>query len=490
MDLQALQQTLRQFADERDWQPFHTPKNLAMALMVEAAELAEIFQWMTPEQSQAAAGDVVVQQQIGDEVADVLLYLLQLADHTAIDLKRAVGRKLQKNARKYPPVRPGRPSAGHAAVPSETHVLIDWENVQPGETDLRDLVPDATDVWVFHGPAQRRVAERYASFGERATPVQIARTGKNALDFHLSFYMGYIASRHPDARFVVVSNDKGYGPMLEHAGELGFAARQVGFTREGKSTRGRTAARPARKTAAKAAPKPVAAPAPRRAAAAAPPPAPALAPALAPAPAKPPAAKKPAPRTRRAKARDEATPAEALPSAPATAPASAPLPMAASPAPAPAPAARPARRRGAKAGADVAAGVPLASPADTVPSADPAAGAAAPATRKSRARKTGSTAATPVAAPAAPAKGRGRKTATPASAAAPSAKALQHVVSSLKKNANKPARRARLVAAVRALLASQPGEAADDAAVEAALAHLVATHGVRIDDKGAVRYGW
>jgi hypothetical protein len=59
--------------------------------------------------------------------------------------------------------------------------------------------------------------------------VKIARSGKNALDFHLSFYMGYIASRHPDARFVVVSNDKGYGPMLEHAEELGFSARQVAF---------------------------------------------------------------------------------------------------------------------------------------------------------------------------------------------------------------------------------------------------------------------
>ena len=58
MDLKALQTTLREFAAEREWQPFHTPKNLAMALMVEAAELAEIFQWMTPEQSQAARGDL------------------------------------------------------------------------------------------------------------------------------------------------------------------------------------------------------------------------------------------------------------------------------------------------------------------------------------------------------------------------------------------------------------------------------------------------
>ena len=62
LDLKALQLTLREFAAEREWQPFHTPKNLAMALMVEAAELAEIFQWMTPEQSQAVRSDVVLQQ--------------------------------------------------------------------------------------------------------------------------------------------------------------------------------------------------------------------------------------------------------------------------------------------------------------------------------------------------------------------------------------------------------------------------------------------
>jgi hypothetical protein len=111
----------------------------------------------------------------------------------------------------------------------ETHVLVDWENVRPKESDLRALVPDVTDVWIFHGPNQKVDPGSFGSFGSRATPVKIARSGKNALDFHLSFYMGYIASRHPDARFVVVSNDKGYGPMLEHAGELGFAARQAEF---------------------------------------------------------------------------------------------------------------------------------------------------------------------------------------------------------------------------------------------------------------------
>ena len=258
MNLNALQATLRQFADERDWQAFHTPKNLAMALMVEAAELAEIFQWMTTEQSQAAHTDLVLQEQIADEVADVFLYLMQIADHTAVDLKRAVGRKLVKNAKKHPPLRPGLP-AGTAAVSAvETHVLVDWENVQPKDSDIRSLVPDVTDVWLFHGPNQKGVSAHHVSFGDRATPVKIARAGPNALDFHLSFYMGYIASRHPDARFVVVSNDKGYGPMLEHAAELGFSARQVGFDNAkvsaAKAAAKRTPAKetaPAKKVAAK-----------------------------------------------------------------------------------------------------------------------------------------------------------------------------------------------------------------------------------------------
>ncbi|RZL96441.1 MAG: nucleotide pyrophosphohydrolase [Variovorax sp.] len=129
MDLSALQTTLRQFAAERDWQPFHTPKNLAMALMVEAAELAEIFQWMTPEQSQGAHNDSVVKERIGDEVADVLLYLLQLADHTGLDLKRAVGRKLAMNAKKHPPLRPGLPAGSAAAAAARTHVPVDWDHL-------------------------------------------------------------------------------------------------------------------------------------------------------------------------------------------------------------------------------------------------------------------------------------------------------------------------------------------------------------------------
>ena len=102
LDLAALQATLRQFAADRQWQPFHTPKNLAMALMVEAAELAEIFQWMTSEQSALTRADPVTRERIAHEVADVLLYLVQLADHTGVDIAQAVRDKLVLNAQKYP----------------------------------------------------------------------------------------------------------------------------------------------------------------------------------------------------------------------------------------------------------------------------------------------------------------------------------------------------------------------------------------------------
>jgi NTP pyrophosphatase (non-canonical NTP hydrolase) len=102
MDLQALQLNLREFAAARHWQPFHTPKNLSTALLVEAAELAEVFQWMTAEESQLAHLEPVMKERIADEVADVLLYLLQVADQCAIDIPAAVASKLVKNAIKHP----------------------------------------------------------------------------------------------------------------------------------------------------------------------------------------------------------------------------------------------------------------------------------------------------------------------------------------------------------------------------------------------------
>ena len=226
MNLSELQVELRHFAAERDWQPFHTPKNLTTAMMVESAELAEIFQWMTPEQSRLAHQDPAAKQRIGEEVADVLLYLLQVADHSEIDLEQAVRDKLERNGVKHPPKRQiARISPARASVPG-THVLLDYENVQPSEADLRLMVPDARQVWVFHELQQRKIEERFASFGSGVTAVPISKSGKNALDFHLSFYMGYIASKNPASAMVVVANDKGYEPVLEHAKAMGFVVRR------------------------------------------------------------------------------------------------------------------------------------------------------------------------------------------------------------------------------------------------------------------------
>ena len=98
--LTGLRDALRRFAAARDWQQFHTPKNLAMALSVEAAELLEQFQWLTPEQS--ARLDARAKRAVEDEIADVMLYLTRLADVLKIDPLAAARRKIRVNARKYP----------------------------------------------------------------------------------------------------------------------------------------------------------------------------------------------------------------------------------------------------------------------------------------------------------------------------------------------------------------------------------------------------
>ena len=95
-----LQRRLRDFAAERDWEQFHTPRNLAAALSVEAAELLEHLQWLTDEQSRTL--DDAKRTAVGEELADVLLYLLQLADKLDIDPLQAAERKLRLNAEKYP----------------------------------------------------------------------------------------------------------------------------------------------------------------------------------------------------------------------------------------------------------------------------------------------------------------------------------------------------------------------------------------------------
>jgi NTP pyrophosphatase (non-canonical NTP hydrolase) len=99
-DLTALRDHLRNFAAVRDWDQFHSPKNLAMALSAESAELLEIFQWLTEEQSRALSAEA--KAAASDEIADVLLYLIRLADKLEIDPIAAAQRKLESNERKYP----------------------------------------------------------------------------------------------------------------------------------------------------------------------------------------------------------------------------------------------------------------------------------------------------------------------------------------------------------------------------------------------------
>lgn len=98
--IESLTRCLRAFAAERDWEQFHSPKNLASALAVEAAELLEHFQWLTEEQSRRLPPEELAA--VGQEAADVLLYLLQLADKLGIDLAVAAHEKIEINARRYP----------------------------------------------------------------------------------------------------------------------------------------------------------------------------------------------------------------------------------------------------------------------------------------------------------------------------------------------------------------------------------------------------
>lgn len=98
--LESLTGALRRFAAQRDWDQFHSPKNLAAALTVEAAELLEHFQWLTEEQSRNLTADK--RMAVSHELADVFLYLLQIADKLQIDLVAAAEQKLELNASKYP----------------------------------------------------------------------------------------------------------------------------------------------------------------------------------------------------------------------------------------------------------------------------------------------------------------------------------------------------------------------------------------------------
>ncbi len=98
--LEDLRQRIRDFNDARDWAQFHSPKNLSMSLMIEAAELAEIFQWLSEGESKSLGADKLALAE--EEIADVLIYLVNIADKLGIDLLVAANRKLKINDEKYP----------------------------------------------------------------------------------------------------------------------------------------------------------------------------------------------------------------------------------------------------------------------------------------------------------------------------------------------------------------------------------------------------
>ena len=99
-ELITLRNSLRNFSEERDWDQFHSPKNLSMALIVEASELIEHFQWLTEQQSMNLP--VEKHQAIEEEIADIFIYLIRISDKLDIDLIKAANKKIEKNKLKYP----------------------------------------------------------------------------------------------------------------------------------------------------------------------------------------------------------------------------------------------------------------------------------------------------------------------------------------------------------------------------------------------------
>ena len=100
MDIDNLKALLAKFAEDRDWDQFHSPKNLSMALSVEAAELLEHFQWLSEAESKELASEK--SKEVSEEIADIQIYLIRLADKLNIDIDDAVRTKLKINSAKYP----------------------------------------------------------------------------------------------------------------------------------------------------------------------------------------------------------------------------------------------------------------------------------------------------------------------------------------------------------------------------------------------------
>lgn len=110
-----------------------------------------------------------------------------------------------------------------------TFILVDFENVQP--TSLGVLKPEGWDIKVFAGAHQRKVefglVQALQPFGDRAEYIQIVGSGKDALDFHIAFYIGRLSAEHPGAGFIIVSRDTGFDPLIRHLAKLGIACKRM-----------------------------------------------------------------------------------------------------------------------------------------------------------------------------------------------------------------------------------------------------------------------
>ena len=263
--LTQLRDALRQFAAERDWDQFHSPKNLASALSVEAAELLERFQWLTEEQSRNLPPAELAQ--VREEMADVLNYLVRLADKLDVNLLEAAREKMEAERAEVPGGQGARQreevlralTALRATLPAmSTHyVLVDFENVQP---DLSALAGTPYKVKIFFGAKQQesrvpfKLLDAVMALGGNAEAIKITRSGSNAVDMHIAWFIGGLLEREPHARIHIISGDSDFDPLLEFLAARGVECRRTKTIAELAT---RKAARPAAAT-------PKAAAAPRR----------------------------------------------------------------------------------------------------------------------------------------------------------------------------------------------------------------------------------
>lgn len=107
------------------------------------------------------------------------------------------------------------------------HLLVDLENVQPPAQAVDLSIGVEGTAWIFYSPQQQKLLAAFEALGDRVTLVPISRPGPNSLDFHLVFYLGYLASRNATSKYVLLSKDRGYDPVIKHAQLLGFSLRRV-----------------------------------------------------------------------------------------------------------------------------------------------------------------------------------------------------------------------------------------------------------------------